>query len=186
MNDDREPALRALGLSGSPSTPSRSGALVEDALEELGRRGVETGLVALADLPADALLGRGRAEAVDAALGDVARADILVVGTPVYRATYAGLLKVFFDLMPQDALEGKVVLPIATGAAPQHALAVTHGLRPLFASVGGLPTAAAVYATDGELPEGEPSVAVNERVRRAAAEAVALATALRQSRPPGT
>ena len=40
--------------------------------------------------------------------------------SPVYRASYAGLLKVFFDLFPQDALAGRIGVPILTGASPAH------------------------------------------------------------------
>lgn len=85
-------------------------------------------VIDLCDLPADALLGRARAPAVDAALAAVAAARLVMVGTPVYRASFSGLLKVFFDLFPQDALAGKVAIAMATGAGPAHGLVVDHAL----------------------------------------------------------
>src|SRR2546427_9572413 len=39
-------------------------------------------------------------------------ADVVVAASPVYRATFSGLLKVFFDLLPRNGLEGKVGVPI--------------------------------------------------------------------------
>jgi FMN reductase len=101
---------------------------------------------------------------------------VVVASTPVYRAAYSGLLKLFFDLLPQDAFVGKVGLPIVTGASPAHQLAVDHALRPLFASVGGLVVANAVYATDAELGADTVSEHVLERIDRAVNEALVLSS----------
>src|SRR5438477_9464263 len=96
--------LTAVAVSGSPSRGSRSRVLLGRAVDALEARGFATRLVDLAEIPADALLGRTSERTLDAALAAVAEARILVASTPVYRATYSGLLKVFFDLLPQDAL----------------------------------------------------------------------------------
>src|SRR3989441_12499584 len=105
-----------VGLSGSPKPVSRSRALLELALTALERQGTgPSRLIDLAKLPADALLGRREDREVADALQAVLDAGIIVVSTPIYRATYSGLLKVFFDLLPQDALARKVAIAIATG-----------------------------------------------------------------------
>jgi FMN reductase len=170
-------AIRAVGISGSPSPVSKSRVLVEAALRAVAAHGAETALVDLAGLPADALLARGTAPAVAAALETVTRAHIVVAGTPVYRATYSGLLKVFFDLLPADSLVGKVGVPIATGQSRGHALSVDHGLRPLFASLGATVIAGAVYATNDQFTDGVPNTELREAVDRAVREAAALAGA---------
>jgi len=175
---DVSPRLTAVGISGSPSPTSKSRALVERALAELGARGAATQLVDLAQLPADALLGRRPAPELERALAAVAAAAIVVAGTPVYRATYSGLLKVFFDLLPQDGLTGKVGVAIATGHAPAHALATEHGLRPLFASLGAAVAPTAVYGTSDQFANGTPDRALLAQVQRAAREAAALARGL--------
>ena len=108
--------LRAIGISGSASPSSRSRVLVERTLAHLGTLGADVSLLDLIDLPADALLARRRDHAVDAAIEQTVQADILVLGTPFYRASYTGQLKAFLDLFPQDALRGHVVGLIATGA----------------------------------------------------------------------
>jgi FMN reductase len=141
----------ALGIAGSLAATSRSTALVAHALELLAARGLPGELIRLSELPADALLGRGHAPSVDAAVANVASARVLVVGTPIYRASYTGQLKAFFDLLPRAALSGCAVGLIATGGIRDHALAVDHGLRPLVASLEGLSAAHAVYATDADL-----------------------------------
>jgi FMN reductase len=140
--------------------------------------GATTRLLDLGDLPADALLGRTQAQDVSAALEDLARAQILVVGTPIYRATYTGLLKVLFDLLPADVLSGSVTLPIATGGGPAHLLMIDHGIRPLIASLGGLTTATAIYATPADFDDQQPNEALRTRLNSAVAEALALARAL--------
>jgi len=166
-----------VGLSGSPAPVSRSRALLELALAALERQGSgPTRLIDLAQLSADGLLGRREDREVTAALRAVSEAGVVVVSTPIYRATYSGLLKVFFDLLPQDALAGKVAIPIATGGGPAHLLAVDHGLRPLLASVGALVVANGVYGTDAQFRNGVPEPLLVERIERAANEAAALAS----------
>src|SRR5207249_11212790 len=175
--NDSSRGRAAVGISGSPSSSSKSRMLVEYALARLAARGAVTELVDLATLPADALLGRAAAPALIAALETATRAQIIVAGTPVYRATYSGLLKVFFDLLPQDGLIGKIGVPLVTGHGAAHALSVDHGLRPLFASLGATVIASGVYATSQQFTDGRPGHELLEAVDRAVAEALALATA---------
>jgi len=164
-----------VGVSGSPAAESRSRALLELALTALERQGAGSSrLIDLGRQPADGLLGRRADRDVADALRGVADANILVVSTPVYRATYSGLLKVFFDLLPQNALAGKVAIPIATGAGPAHLLVIDHGLRPLLASVGALVVARGVYGTDGQFRNGVPDQLLVQDIERAAIEAAAL------------
>ena len=165
------------GLSGSPSASSKSRVLVEHALARAAGRGAGVELVDLAGLPADALLGRGASPAVAAALAATTRARVVVVGTPVYRATYSGLLKVFFDLLPQDSLLGKIGVPIVTGHDRGHSLALDHGLRPLFASLGAIVIASGVYGTSAQFQNGKTAPELLQAVDRAVDEALALAGA---------
>jgi FMN reductase len=175
------PRLEAVGVSGSPSATSKSRVLVEYALARLAAGGgAATRLIDLAALPADALLGRGAAGAappVSGALDAVARARVVVAGTPVYRATYSGLLKVFFDLLPQDGLVGKIGVPIVVGHGAAHSLAVDHGLGPLFASLGATVVPSGVYGMSEQFADGRPAPELLGAVDRAVREAVALATA---------
>jgi FMN reductase len=167
-----------LGLGGSITSPSRSGALVARVLELLSADGRRGEMIHLSDLPADALLGRRRDSALDAALALASSASILVVGTPIYRASYTGQLKAFFDLLPRDALSGSVVGLIASGAVADHALAIDHELRPLIASLAGLSAAHSVYVTDADLesfPAGSLPAGVESQLRVLALELAARA-----------
>ena len=152
----------AVAISGSPRTPSRSKTLAELALNLLAERGYETSVIDLATLPADALLARASSSEIDEAIATVAEARVVIAATPTYRALYTGLLKCFFDLMPQGHLGGKLCIGLQTGVAREHALSPEYGLRPLFASLDGIPVAV-LYARDDEFAAGEPSQELRER-----------------------
>jgi FMN reductase len=165
------PELRAVAISGSPGAPSKSRALAEAMLAALARHGCATGLIDLATMDAEALVARREDAAVSDAIAAVGEARIVVAATPTYRALYTGLLKCFFDLMPQGHLSGKVCLPLQTGAGPHHALSPEYGLRPLFMSLDGLPLAG-VYAIDAEFTDGAPSADLLSKVESIAEMAV--------------
>jgi len=168
-------APTAVGLSASPNRgSSQSGALLDIALLLLRAGGVRVERHDLTALPADGLLGRVRAARVDAVVDALLAADLVVVATPIYRATYSGLLKVFFDLLPNAALVGKVAVPIASGGSLGHQLAIDHGLRPLLGSLGASVVATGVYATPQQFSNGSPEAPVIERVERSVAEALSI------------
>jgi FMN reductase len=183
MGDTNATTFTAVGISGSPSAQSKSRLLLDHALSALAERGASTVRIDLAALPADALLGRARSPDVDDALALVSRAAIVVAGTPVYRATYTGLLKVFFDLLPLNALSGKTAIAIATGGAPAHQLVIDYGLRPLFASVGALTAPTGVYGTDASFVQGAPHPSLLDRIAHAVAEAIALSERIQSVAP---
>jgi len=169
---------RAALISGSPSPSSKSRSLLEHAQARLFARGFDTTLIDLGALPADALLGRRQDGRVQAALEAVTEAQIVVAGAPVYRASYSGLLKVFFDLLAPDSLAGKLAVPILTGGSSAHRLALDHSFRPLFASLGATVVPTGVYGCDAQFTPG-PDAALLERVERAIDEAVTLQLTMR-------
>ena len=165
----------AVGISGSPSRESKSRRLLAYALARCADAGLATRMIDLCELPADDLLGRARSEAIAEALAAVGGARIVIVGTPVYRASYSGMLKVFFDLLTMDALDGRVAIPIATGGGPAHQLVIDHALRPLLASVGAQVVATGIYAVDAQFSADGPQAVVTQRIDRAVAEALGIA-----------
>jgi FMN reductase len=138
-----------VALNGSPSASSRTRALAELAVDRAGGGSI----IDLGSLDADALLGRRADPEVDRAVRMMGEARLIVVATPVYRATYSALTKTIYDLQPTDALVGSVTVPIATAAAPEHFLAIDHALRPLVASLGGWTTPSGVYAIHSDVSE---------------------------------
>ena len=71
------------------------------------------------------------------ALAVVEAADAVIVATPVYKASYSGVLKLFLDLIPQEGLRGKLTLPLVIGGSIAHLLAIDYALKPVLAALGG-------------------------------------------------
>lgn len=144
--------MTILLLAGSPSTPSRSTRLLHHAGERLAARGNSTVRLHVPDLPAEALLRADFSHpGIRRAQETVAAAEAIVVATPVYKAAYSGILKAFLDLLPQDGLAGKLVLPLATGGSQSHMLALDYALRPVLTALAARHVLPSVYATDAQV-----------------------------------
>jgi FMN reductase len=164
-----------VAVSSGDSATSKTRSLATAALE-LGGGGR---LIDLIELPADALLGRRTDVEVDDAVAAASRASILVLATPIYRATYNGTIKAFLDRFGPDALSRTVVVWLGTAAAPGHFLALDTGGRAVVASLKGWTVPTVVYATGADFTDGRPSAVVLDTLRAAMDEADTLAAGLR-------
>ena len=142
-------------IAGSPSEQSRSAALLDAVGDRLALQGgLAVDRLNIRELPAGPLLlAEWGHPAIVKAIEQVSRAAVIVVATPVYKAAYSGVLKVFLDLLPQTALKGKTVLPLATGGSPHHMLALDYALRPVLQSLSARHILPGVYATDAQVPK---------------------------------
>lgn len=86
-------------------------------------------------VPEDLLYARFDSPALKTFTEQLQQADGLIVATPVYKAAYSGALKTLLDLLPERALQGKVVLPLATGGTVAHLLAVDYALKPVLSTL---------------------------------------------------
>ncbi|PSH62151.1 FMN reductase [Phyllobacterium sophorae] len=146
--------LKILGLSGNVRRPSRTASLVRAITAAIGKQfDVDGRVIELADA-APVLFRALRTDQLDKAGRDIIdaleAADILVVGSPVYRASYTGAFKHLFDLVHFRALTGKHVILAATGGTQLHGLVTEHQLRPLFGFFNALTIPTAVYATEAD------------------------------------
>jgi FMN reductase len=177
--------MSVLLVAGSPSEKSRSAALLDAVQQRLQLRGVHVERLHIRDLSPQALLLADFGHpGVVRATRQVAQASALVVATPVYKAAYSGVLKVFLDLLPQTALKDKHVLPLATGGSPHHMLALDYALRPVLQSLGAPHILPGVYATDAQitvLPEGGYHVQDEIAARLDEAVNLLVAEALKQN-----
>ncbi len=145
--------MSVLLIAGSPSEHSRSAALLDAVAQRLGLRQALIDRLRIRELsPQALLLADTTHKTVQHALAQIASARAVVVATPVYKAAYSGVLKVFLDLLPQNGLQGKAVLPLATGGSPHHMLALDYALRPVLQSLGARHILPGVYASDAQLP----------------------------------
>ncbi|MGW0788741.1 NADPH-dependent FMN reductase [Streptomyces sp. NPDC002911] len=145
-----------LSVSGSPSATSRTARLLRHLDDRLRDQGHDVTPLDVRTLPAEALLGADfRHPAVVEATALFEEADGVVIGTPVYKAAYSGLLKTLLDLLPQFALTGKTVLPLATGGSTAHVLAIDYALRPVLSSMGATHIVPGWFTLDKDITTGE-------------------------------
>ena len=89
------------------------------------------------------------------AVGRIAAARAVLVGAPVYRASFPGVLKNLLDITPVEALQNKPVGILAMGGSPHHFLAVDTQLRQVLAWFGALVAPTSVYLTGGDFRDGQ-------------------------------
>jgi FMN reductase len=175
-------------ISGSPSATSRSTAILEYARDQLGAAKLDATIVSIRDFPAeDLILGRYDSPAFDSFKRLVAGADGLIVSTPIYKAAYSGGLKTLLDILPQLALQGKTVLPIATGGSPLHALAIDYALKPVLSALGSTDLLQGVYILDKQvrlLSDGELEFLDSELKTRLIDAVAQLATDVKRAAVP--
>jgi FMN reductase len=143
--------VRIVGVSGSLGVPSRTTSLIRAVADEFAPAlHAEVEMIELGSLVAElAASTRGELGAgAQAALSAVESADVLVVGSPAYRATYTGIFKHFFDFVGQYALVDKPIVLTATGGSDRHALLVEHQMRPLFGFFQALTLPLGIFATE--------------------------------------
>ena len=144
--------LKVVAVSGNLQRPSRTLVLVEELLAQLGRATpIDTYLIELGHVGPQiggALYRNQLSAAAEAEIAAIESADLLVVASPVYRATYTGLFKHLFDFVHHEALIDVPVLLAAPGGSDRHALVIDHQLRPLFSFFQARTLPIGVYAAE--------------------------------------
>lgn len=136
-------------ISGSPNNSSRLNGLIQYMREQLSNNGHSTALLEVIDLPPEDLVyAKFNSPAILAAHELVEQADVIIIGSPVYKASFTGVLKSYIDLLPHKAFSGKVILPIFIAGSDSHLLSIDYALKPVLASMGGRRFVMNVFATD--------------------------------------
>ncbi len=139
-------------LSGSPSAPSRSEAILHHTAAILSDLGLTTQLVSVRDLPPEDLaLAKFDSPQLKEIQQKVAQAAGIVISAPVYKASYPGVLKALLDLLDQDAFTGKAILPIATGGTLAHLLAIDFAMKPVLSVMGATHILRGVYILSSQI-----------------------------------
>jgi FMN reductase len=146
--------LEVVVVNGSPTERSKTAALAELITGRLAElvpitvRRIDvyslgpgfTGISSRDDAPPD----------IEHELRAVERADVIVAATPVFRGSYSGMFKHFFDLIDQYALANTLVVLAATGGSDRHALVIEHELRPLFGFFQAAVLPVGFYVSSGD------------------------------------
>jgi FMN reductase len=150
--------MRLIAVVGSVTPPGRLDAAIRTAVEFAGSRpDVSAAVVSLAEHPLPFADGRPLdqlpAEAAGV-VGELVRADAVLLASPVYRASFTGALKNLLDLAPIEALRDKPVGIVAMGASPHHYLGVDQHLRAVLAWFGALAAPTSVYLESSHFRQG--------------------------------
>ncbi len=165
-------------ISGGLREPSstrlladRLGASVASELVVLGLQ-AESSLVELRPLAhrvMDAMLTGFPSAPLETAFETVAAADGVIAVTPAFNASFSGLFKSFFDVLPEETLTDMPVLLGATGGTERHSLVLEHALRPMFSYLHAIVSPTGVYAATDDFGAQEGS-RLGQRIAKAAAD----------------
>ena len=179
INSQQNP-LNIVAVSGGLNHPSKTESLIQAILDELGQATpINIHFIKFSEighLLGGAIYRNQLPQRVQNDLAAVEAADALIVGTPVYRASFTGLFKHFFDFVEQTALVDVPVLLAASGGSDRHALVLEHQLRPLFSFFQAQTLPIGVYATDRDFtPEYTiKSEHIRDRITLAIARALPI------------
>jgi FMN reductase len=172
--------MKIVIVIGSATPPGRTQAMAETLATCLRARAAsaEVKVIDLADVACEPADGRPL-EKYHASIGDAVRAlgaaDAVAFASPVYRATYAGVLKNFLDIVPIEALRDKPVGLTVLGASLHHYLGVDTALRAVLAWYGALALPNSVYLAGGDFDERKlPNDKAKAELDALAASLVAL------------
>jgi FMN reductase len=171
--------LKVVAVSGSLKNPSKTTALVEAIVAALGTAiPIDSHVITLTELGphlAGALNRKELPAEAEAELQRIESADVLIVASPVYRASFTGLFKHLFDFVDQYALVDTPVLLAASGGSERHALIIEHQFRPLFAFFQALTLPIGIYAHDSDFTDYKISNPdLQARIEKAVAKSVPI------------
>ncbi len=177
---------KLLMLVGAATPPGRLAAAIAAAAETARTNGAAVETLNLAETAIDICDGRPLdrySAATQEGVARIAASHAVLIGAPVYRASYPGVLKNLLDIAPVEALQGKPVGIVAMGGSPHHYLAVDAQLRQVLAWFGALVAPTAVYLTGADFHDGRLT---SEAARQDLAALTATLTTLATRLDPAT
>jgi len=171
--------MRVVIVIGQATPPGRLANACRALEESIHAAGGEVEMVDLSSTRLEICDGRG-VEQYDAvtrtAVAMISQASGVVIASPVYRASYPGVLKNLLDLLPVEALRDKPVGIVAMGASDHHYLAVDGHLRMVLAWFGAFTLPTSLYLTNRDFDmERKPTVEAQEELRALAQSICMLA-----------
>jgi FMN reductase len=122
----------------------------------------------------DAMLAGFPSTELEDVFGKLAAADGLIAVTPAFNASFSGLFKSFFDVLPEETLEDIPVLIAATGGTDRHSLVLEHALRPMFSYLHAVVSPRGVYAATDDFGAGDGATRLGERIDKASADYIRM------------
>ncbi|QCR33381.1 NADPH-dependent FMN reductase [Lysinibacillus sp. SGAir0095] len=144
--------VQAVLINGNNKRASRLTGIHEYIENYLEVAGISAESIYIHELPADDLITANfSSEEIAIANKKVTDAEIVFILTPIFKASYTGILKTYLDLIPQKGLENKTIVPIAIGGSIGHLLAVEYSLKPVLSVLGATEILNTVFVLDQQV-----------------------------------
>ena len=165
--------MHIVTLAGSPKPHSKSSSLLAYLSQSLQQDADRVQHFSIQDLHVPALLAADLTHtSIQALQAAVAQADGVIIASPVYKASFSGVLKTILDVLPQGALAYKTVLPVASGGSLAHLLALDYALKPVLSALKAQEILSGVFAVDSQIQiDAQPIIldtSLRERLDQAA------------------
>jgi FMN reductase len=124
-------------ISGSPSEQTRLNGVLDYVIKHVEEARLIPEVIHIRNLPAEDLIRANfNSAAIVEANKKIEDSKVIVIVSSVYKASFTGVLKTYLDLLPQNSLENKTILPIALGGTIGHLLMIDYALKPVLAALG--------------------------------------------------
>ena len=183
-----------LGIHGTVTNPGRLHQALESALAAAAAHdsSITTELLHLGDHQISFADGRppeAYGDDTEKVFEQVTSADMYIIATPIFRASFTGALKNLLDHIPVEGMMGKACGLIGMGATDHHYLTVDTQLRPVLAWFGAHLVPGQVYLKsqhfqDGKLAEPEAIAGLETLGRSVIALHTSLAGNAESAGPP--
>ena len=138
-------------VSGTYSLSSRVSGLIEFIQTEVGSA-VDLETIHVHQLSATALITANSTDpSIAAANQSINESSGVIIVTPTFKASFSGILKTYLDLLPQHALQNKIVLPLAVGGSTAHLLMLKYALEPVLSELGAQHFIKDVYLLEAQI-----------------------------------
>jgi len=176
------------GLREPSSTRLLADRLAASAAQHLSQHGLQAAttvveLRPLARAIADATVTGFAAPDLEAVFATLNAGDALIAVTPAFNASYSGLFKSFFDVLPEETLTDMPVLIGATGGTDRHSLVLEHAMRPMFSYLHAIVSPTGVYASTDDFGATERRDTLSLRIDKAGDDFARLITSCGRRQP---
>jgi NAD(P)H-dependent FMN reductase len=149
-----------LGIHGSVTNPGRLHQALQSALDAAAAHdpSITISLLHLGDHNISFADGRppeAYGDDTEQVLEQVTSADMYIIATPIFRASFTGALKNLLDHVPVEGMMGKACGLIGMGATDHHYLTVDTQLRPVLAWFGAHLVPGQVYLQSQHFQDGK-------------------------------
>jgi FMN reductase len=145
---------KAVIINGGNTRNSRLTAIQQRVEGFFEKEAIDFHSIYVHELPAEDLITANfKSDAIKRVNQQVEKSQIVVILTPIYKASYTGILKTYLDLLPQKALEGKIIVPLAVGGSAFHLLAIEYALKPVLSVLGATEILNTVYIIDKQIEQ---------------------------------